>query len=82
MKQATEKGKERVLAMMFLNRVDRTCYGSMLVKLIMLPDNMMYIPTTGSPTLRLSITGTMVTKHHIKIQVTTEHPLLKIDQDC
>jgi hypothetical protein len=31
MKQATIK--ERVLAGMFLNRVDSTCYGSMLVKL-------------------------------------------------
>jgi hypothetical protein len=32
-KKATEKGKERVLARMFLNRIDRTRYGSMLVKL-------------------------------------------------
>jgi hypothetical protein len=32
MKQATEKGK-KVLARMFLNRFDLTCYGSMLVKL-------------------------------------------------
>ena len=33
MKHATEKGKERCLARMFLNRVDRTRYDSMLVKL-------------------------------------------------
>jgi hypothetical protein len=33
MKQATEKGKERFLARMFLSRVDRTRYSSMLIKL-------------------------------------------------
>jgi hypothetical protein len=32
-KKATEKGKERVPARMFLNRIDHTHYGSMLVKL-------------------------------------------------
>ena len=31
--QATEEGKERILARMFLNRIDRSRYGAMLVKL-------------------------------------------------
>jgi hypothetical protein len=31
--QATDKGKERILARMFLNRVDRARYGAMLTKL-------------------------------------------------
>jgi hypothetical protein len=81
MKQANQKGKGRFLARMFFNRVDRARYGSMLASctMIMLPDNVTYSPMTEFQLLLSSITGILVTKNHIKIQITTKHLLLKMD---